>query len=53
MLMVRGLDDLTELQGEGDLTLMPNEVIRCKIHFDPLVVTPIDNCFQHLLIKFW
>ena len=45
MPMVRGLDDLTEFQGEGDLALMPNEVMRCKKHFDSLaiVVTPIDK----------
>ena len=42
MPMVRGLDALTEFQGEGDLALMPNEVVRCKKHFDSLVVTPID-----------
>ena len=40
MPMVRGLDELTEVQGEGDLVLMPNEVMRCKKHFDSLVITP-------------
>ena len=37
MPMIRGLDDLTEFQGAGDLTLMPNGVMRCKKHFDSLV----------------
>ena len=50
MPMVRGLDDLTEFPGGGDLTLMPNEVMRCKKYVDSLVVTPIDKCSQHLLI---
>ena len=50
MPMVRGLDDLSEFHGEGDLALMPNEVLRCKKYFDSLVVTPIDKCSQHLLI---
>ena len=57
MPMVHGLDELTDFQGEGDLTLMPgdltlmpNEVMRCKKHFDTLVITPIDKCSQHLLI---
>ena len=31
--MVCGLDDLSEFQGEGDLALMPNEVMRCKKYF--------------------
>ena len=43
MPMVRGLDELTEFQGEGDLALMPSEVMRCKKHFDSLVITPIDK----------
>ena len=30
MPMVRALDELTEFQGEGDLALMPSEVMRCK-----------------------
>ena len=50
MPMIRGPDDLAEFQGEGDLALMPNEVMRCKKHFDSLVITPIDKCPQHLLI---
>ena len=50
MPMVRGLDELTEFQGEGDLALMPSEVMRCKKHFDSLVITPIDKCSQHLLL---
>ena len=41
MPMIRGLGDLTEFQGEGDLALMPNEVMRYKTHFDSLVITPI------------
>ena len=41
--MVRGLDELTEFQGEGDLALMPSEVMRCKKHFDSLVITPIQD----------
>ena len=40
---IRGFDVLTEFQGEGDLALMPNEVMRCKKHFDSLVITPIDK----------
>ena len=43
--MVRGLDSLNELQGEGYLALMPNEVMRCKKYFDSLVVTPIDKTY--------
>ena len=50
MPMVRGLDELTEFQVEGDLALMPNEVMRCKKHFDSFVITPLDKCSQHLLI---
>ena len=50
MLMVCGLDELTAFQGEGDLALMLNEVMRCKKHFDPLMITPIDKCSQHLLL---
>ena len=42
MPMVRGLDELTEFQGEVDLALMPSEVMQCKKHFDTLVITPID-----------
>ena len=50
---VRGLDELTEFQGEGDLALLPSEVMRCKKHFsevmrcqkhfDTLVTTPIES----------
>ena len=47
MPMVRELDELTAFQGEGDLALMPNEMMRCKKH---LVVTLIDMCSQHLHI---
>ena len=47
MPMVHGLDELTEFQGEGDLALMPSEVMRCKKHFDTLVITPIDKS------RFW
>ena len=50
MPMVRGLDDLTEFQGERDLALMPNEVTRGKPYFDSLVDKPIDKCSQHVLI---
>ena len=50
ILMVRGLDDLSEFHGDGDLALMPNEVMRFKKYFDSLVDTPIDKCSQHLLI---
>jgi hypothetical protein len=50
MPMVRGLDGLSEFQGEGDLALVPNEVMRCTKYSDSLVVTPIDNFPQHLLI---
>ena len=44
MAAIRGLDELTELQGEGELTFitfMPSEVLRCKKHFDSLVITPL------------
>ena len=45
---VRGVEELAELQTEGDPAFRLSEVQRRKKYFDSPVITPIDKCSQHL-----